>query len=147
MTAGFNKTFTDGIYDASLTGTIADGDLRNAYRTINICGIDYLFLTLDFGPNAEMLQWADSVVSAHPNHRVIVTTHGYLYRDGTTLDSEDAFPASSGPIRDRKEEQAEKPSLDGDDIWEQFVSKHANVQMVLSGHDPCQHVVYRQDKG
>lgn len=147
VTAGFNKTFNDGIYNASLSGTMAEGDLRNAYRTINICGIDYLFLTVDFGPNAEMLQWASSVVEAHPNHRVIMITHGYLYRDGTTLDSEDAFPASTGPVKDRREEQAEKPSLDGDDIWEQFASKHANVQMVLSGHDPCQHVVYRQDKG
>ena len=147
VTAGFNMAFDDGIYNQQITGVMTQGDLSNAYRTINICGIDYLFLTLDFGPNAEMLQWADSVVEAYPDHRVIVITHGYLYRDGTTLDSDDAFPASTGPLKSRKEEQTEKPSLDGDDIWEQFASKHENVQMVLSGHDPCQHVVYRQDKG
>ncbi len=147
VTAGFNKTFDDGVYNKQLTGVMTEGDVSNAYRTINICGIDYLFLTLDFGPNAEMLEWADSVVEAHPNHRVIVTTHGYLYRDGTTLDSEDAYPASRYPLKTRKEEQEEKPSLDGDDIWTDFASKHQNIQLVLSGHDPCQHVVYRQDKG
>ena len=147
VTAGFNLAFDDGIYNEQITGVMKQGDMSNAYRTINICGIDYLFLTLDFGPNAEMLEWADSVVAAHPEHRVIVATHGYLYRDGTTLDGNDAFPASTGPLKSRKEEQAEKPSLDGDDIWEQFASRHKNVQLVLSGHDPCQHVVYRQDKG
>ena len=147
VTAGYNKTFNDGIYQQQLTGVMTEGDMSNAYRTINICGIDYLFLTLDFGPNAEMIAWADSIVSAHPNHRVIIITHGYMYRDGTTLDAGDAYCASKYPLRDRKAEQAEKPSLDGDDMWEQFVSKHENIQMVLSGHDPCQHVVYRQDKG
>ncbi len=146
-TAGFNKTFDDGIYNKQLTGTMIEGDVTNAYRTITIGNIDYLFLSLDFGPNAEMLAWADSVVSAHPNHRVVVITHGYLYRDGTTLDKNDAYSASTSPIKDRKPEQAEKPSLDGDEIWKQFASKHPNIQLVLSGHDPCQHVVYRQDKG
>ena len=147
ITAGYNKTFNDGIYNKQLTGVMTEGDVSNAYRTINICGIDYLFLTLDFGPNADMIAWADSVVAAHPNHRVIVITHGYMYRDGTTLDDGDAYCASKYPLRDRKAEQAKKPSLDGDDMWTQFVSKHPNIQMVLSGHDPCQHVVYRQDKG
>lgn len=147
VTAGFNKTFDDGIYNNQLTGVMTEGDVTNAYREINICGIDYLFITLDFGPNAEMLQWADSVIEKYPEHRVIIITHGYLYRDGTTLDKDDAYPASKSPIRDRKEEQEEKPSLDGDQIWEQFASKHQNIQLVLSGHDPTHHVVYRQDKG
>lgn len=147
VTAGYNKTFNDGIYNQQLTGIMTEGDVSNAYRTINICGIDYLFLALDFGPNAEMLAWADSVISAHPDHRVIVITHCYMYRDGTTLDDGDAYCASKYPLKDRKAEQAKKPSFDGDDMWEHFVSKHPNIQMVLSGHDPCQHVVYRQDKG
>ncbi len=147
ITYGFNGALNDGIYNQQLTGVMTEGDVSNAYRTINICGIDYLFLALDFGPNAEMLAWADSVVSAHHNHRVIVITHGYMYRDGTTLDANDAYSASTAPLKDRKDEQAEKPSLDGDEIWEQFASKHSNIQMVLSGHDPCQHVVYRQDQG
>ncbi len=147
VTAGYNKTFNDGIYNQQLTGVMTEGDVSNAYRTINICGIDYLFITLDFGPNAQMLSWADSVIEAHPDHRVIIITHGYMYRDGTTLDVGDAYCASKYPLKDRKDEQATKPSLDGDKMWEQFVCKHPNIQMVLSGHDPCQHVVYRQDKG
>jgi len=147
ITAGFNKTFDDGIYNEQLTGVMEEGDLSNAYRTIEIGGIDYLFMTLDFGPDAETLDWANSVVAEHPDHRVIMVTHGYMYRDGTTLDANDAYSASRYPLRDKKEEQATNPSLDGDDIWREFASKHENIQLVISGHDPCQHVVYRQDSG
>lgn len=145
---GFSSTFNDGIYNKQqVTGVMTEGRMENAYRTINICGIDYLFMALDFGPNAEMLDWANSVVEAHPNHRVVVITHGYMYHDGTTLGGDDLYPASTHPIRCRKDQQSKKPSLDGDDMWEQFVSKHENVQLVLSGHDPAQHIVYRQDQG
>lgn len=147
ITAGFNKTFDDGIYNEQLTGVMTEGDLTNAYRTINIGGIDYLFMTLDFGPNAETLAWANSVVEEHPEHRVVMITHGYMYRDGTTLDADDAYSASRYPLKDKKAEQATKPSLDGDDIWREFGSKHENIQLIISGHDPCQHIVYRQDEG
>ena len=147
VTAGFNKTFDDGIYNQQLTDVMVEGDVSNAYRTLKIGDVDYLFMTLDFGPNDEVLAWANSVVEAHPDHRVVMVTHGYMYRDGTTLDKYDAYSASRYPLRDKKAEQAEKPSRDGDEIWEKFASQHENVQLVISGHDPCQHVVYRQDAG
>jgi len=145
--SGFNVALDDGIYNHQLTGTMEADDLSNAYRTINIGGIDYLFLALDFGPNADMLAWADSVVEAHPDHRVVVITHAYMYRDGTTLDGDDVYPASNYPLHNRIEQHKTNPSLDGDDIWERFASKHSNVQLILSGHDPYHNIVYRQDKG
>ena len=138
----FNTTFNDGIYNQQLTGVMTEGDMTCAYRTLRVGQIDYLFITVDFGPTVEMLEWAGQVADAHPDHRVILTTHAYLYRDGTTLDGEDAFPASTSP-RNRPAELC----MDGDDIWEKFASQHPNVHMVLSGHDPAQHIVYRQDPG
>ena len=147
ITAGFNKTFDDGIYNEQLTDVMTEGDLTNAYRTINIGGIDYLFMTLDFGPDAKTIAWANSVAEAHPDHRIVIVTHGYMYRDGTTMDSNDAYPASTSPLADKKAEQATNPSLDGDDIWREFASKHENIQLVISGHDPAQHIIYRQDEG
>ena len=138
----FNTTFNDGIYNQQLTGVMTEGDMTCAYRTLKVGQIDYLFITVDFGPTVEMLEWAGQVADAHPDHRVILTTHAYLYRDGTTLDGEDAFPASTSP-RNRPAELC----MDGDDIWEKFASQHPNVHMVLSGHDPAQHIIYRQDPG
>lgn len=119
-------------------GTVV-GDLTNSYRYLSVGGIDYLIMTLDFAPNEEMLAWADSVIEAHPNHRVIITTHAYMYRDGTTISSEDLYPPTYYSGYDNAQ--------NGDDMWEKCFSKHKNIVMVLSGHDPWQHIVYRQDRG
>ena len=121
-------------------GGTVKGDLTNSYRYFSVQGTDYLLMTLDFAPSDATLAWANKVIKAHPNHQVIVVTHAYMYRDGTTLDAEDCYPATyfSSHYDDPQ---------NGDDMWEKCFSKHKNVVMVLSGHDPWQHVVYRQDKG
>lgn len=120
-------------------GGIVQGDLTNSYRYFNVQGTDYLILTLDFAPNEEMLAWANSVIEAHPDHRVIAITHAYMYRDGTTLDAGDCYPPSYY--------KGYTNAQNGDQMWEKCFSKHENVVLVLSGHDPWQHIAYRQDKG
>jgi len=120
-------------------GENVKGDLTSSYRYFNIQGTDYLIMTLDFAPSEKTLDWANSVIKAHPDHKVIAVTHAYMYRDGTTIDKGDCYPPTyySGY----------KDAQNGDDMWEKCFSKHKNVVMVLSGHDPWQQVVYRQDKG
>ncbi len=136
-----NATFNDPAtspYSSSYEGSF-DGTLNNTWRTLTAGSnqIPYLILTLDYGPTDKILAWADQVVQAHPDHNVIVTTHAYLFRDGTTLDSGDVCPPS-----------ASNPAFNnGDQVWEKFVKKHENIVMVLSGHDPCAQVVVNQTKG
>ncbi len=115
------------------------GDLTNSYRYFEIQGTKYLIITLDFAPNEATLNWANEVIKAHPNHKVIAITHAYMYRDGTTIDAGDQYPPTyySGYTN----------AQNGDDMWAKCFSQHENVLMVLSGHDPWQHVLYRQDKG
>ncbi len=120
-------------------GGIVKGDLTNSYRTIEAGGTKYLIMTIDFAPSGAALQWASDVIAAHPDHKVIITTHAYMYRDGTTLDKDDCYPPSYY--------KGYTDAQNGDDMWNKVFSKHENVLMVLSGHDPWQHIVYRQDKG
>lgn len=120
-------------------GGEVQGDLTNSYRTFTIQGTDYLILTLDFAPDEEMLRWADKVITEHPDHKVIAVTHAYMYRDGTTISEGDCYPPTHYEGYDNAQ--------NGDDMWEKCFSKHDNVLLVLSGHDPWQHIVYRQDKG
>ncbi len=120
-------------------GGIVKGDLTNSYRTVEIGDTKYLIMTLDFAPSDAVLEWADKVISSHPKHKVIVTTHAYMFRDGTTLDKDDCYPPTyyQGYVNPQN----------GDDMWNKVFSKYSNVLMVISGHDPWQHIVYRQDKG
>lgn len=135
----FNNSFNNGFYENTVDGVMTEGDLTNSYRYFNIQGTDYLILTVDFAPSTAVLDWANSVIEAHPHHNVIVVTHAYMYRDGTTLDSGDCYPPTYY--------KAYTDPQNGDDMWKKSFSKHENVLMVLSGHDPWQHIVYRQDEG
>ncbi len=135
----FNSYLHNGFYENSIDGQMTKGDLTNSYRYLSIQGKDYLIMTLDFAPSSKVLDWANSVIKKHPNHKVIVTTHAYMYRDGTTMDDNDLYPPTHyGGYTDAQ---------NGDDMWAKCFSKHKNVLMVLSGHDPWQQIVYRQDKG
>lgn len=133
-----NATFNQAPYSNSYQGSF-DGTLNNTWRTI-LAGsnkIPYLIMTLDYGPTDQVLSWAEQVVRDHPDHNVIITTHAYLFRDGTTLDSSDVCPpSSSGPQHNN-----------GDQIWDKFAKKHRNIVMVLSGHDPSGKVVVNQAQG
>ncbi len=120
-------------------GGDVEGDLTNSYRYFSIQGTDYLIMTLDFAPDEETLKWADSVIEANPDHKVIIVTHAYMYRDGTTISSEDCYPPTYY--------EGYNDPQNGDDMWSKCFSKHENVVLVLSGHDPWQHIVYRQDVG
>lgn len=147
----FNSVFHNGYYETSIDGVMnpdeivlsdsstVSGDITNSYRYLSVGGVDYLIMTLDFGLSEDVLQWADSVIEAHPNHKVIITTHAYMYRDGTTIDANDCYPPSYFTTYEN--------ALNGDEMWEKSFSKHKNIVMVLSGHDPWQHIVYRQDEG
>lgn len=133
--APFINSFSTDVYRNQFDGFYQDSIL-NSYRTFTVGETDYLFVTLDYGANDDILAWASDIIEAYPDHRVIITTHAYLNSDGTTLDkTEDAAPSTSGGTND------------GDDMWNKLVSQHANIVLVVSGHIVSEQIVYRQDKG
>ncbi len=95
--------------------------------------IKYLFINLDYGACDRVLAWASDVCEAHPDHKVIVNTHGYLHTDGTTIDLGDPTPPAI--------HWTSVGLNNGDDMWNEFVSKHANIEMVLSGHIGANEVI------
>ena len=142
--AFFERYFANENYMSQFDGFMNEGDLANSYKLFTIGSTKYMLLTLDYGASDDVLLWANDLVAKHPDHKVIVTTHAYLYNDGTTLSMGDtALPsdhsdADSSPL---------KIYNDGQQIWEKFVSKHPNILLVLSGHDPCDNVVTLQSVG
>ena len=133
--ANFNSTFMNTGYKEMLGGTY-NAKLENSWQELIVGDLKYLIITLDYGPDDSVLNWASKIIEAHPKHNVIITTHAYLFRDGTTLDANDVCPPStSGGVNN------------GDHIWEKLVSKHENIVLVLSGHDPCNEIIMTQTPG
>ncbi len=128
--------FTDNI-----TGYYAEGKVDNTYSVFNAGGVDYLLVNLDYGPDDAMLTWASGVIESYPNHKVIITTHAYLYRDGTTLDMTDMCAPNRGTSVSNAKYN------NGDDIWNELVSKHENIFLVVSGHDEYDDIVMTQTYG
>ena len=126
----------DSTYTAQYDGVFEEGSALNTYKFLTVGEVDYLFLSLDFGFSDEVIAWASEIIEAHPNHNVVITTHAYLYRDGTTLDENDLCPPT-----------ARGGHNNGDDMWDKFISKHENIVLVLSGHDPSANVVTTQTVG
>lgn len=95
----------------------------NTYHTLTIGTLNYLFLNLDHGPSDDVLEWACGVVEQHPEHNVIITTHGYIDGDGKFLEAPDTMaPTLTTGFNDA-------PA-----IWDGLVRKYENIVMVVCGH-------------
>lgn len=135
----YNQYLTSNeYYMNNLTGYYGEGDVTSAYTIVTLGSTKWLIMTLDFGPTDDMLEWASDVIGAEENQdcKVIITTHAYLYRDGTTIDVEndDCYAPS----------KYNSAFNDGDGIFDKLINKHSNIVLVLSGHDPHDHIVCEQ---
>src|SRR5262249_24357468 len=75
---------------------------------------------LEWAVRKNALCWADSVVAANPDCRVIIATHCYTN--------------SSGKRTGTCAEEHNIIGNCGKTTWNEFVSKHSNICMVVSGH-------------
>ena len=131
----FIRAFDYNKYSDVIGGSYG-GNMLNTWQELIVGDNKYLIMALDFGPSNEVLDWASEVIASHPTHNVIITTHAYLFRDGTTLDVDDVCP----PIGNGGKNN-------GDHMWDKLISQHENIVMVISGHDPHDNIVVAQDKG
>lgn len=137
LNAYFHTVFNDDIYRAQIDGSMTPADVANTYNAFEVGNTKYLLITLDYGASDAVLEWASGIVESYPDHKVIINTHAYLFRDGTTVDAYDTYPAT----------RVDGGANDGDDMWEKFISKHENIVLVFSGHDPYDHIVYTKSVG
>ena len=135
----FNVAMADSKYASEIPAEqrFKADELENTYRVFTVGEEKFVSITLDYGPTDEELAWASSVCEAYPDHKIIMTTHAYMFRDGTTLDKGDVVPPSN----------ADPANNDGDEVFEKFVKQHENIVLVMSGHDPSTYIATRKDVG
>ena len=121
----FNEYFADSSFAdqvKSRGGTFKEGDLSNTYDIKEIGKTKYLFLTLDYNPSDEVLEWAGNVISENSDCSVIISTHGYLHSDKTLITI-------------------------GKNVWTKLASQYENIEMVLCGHISSNSVQFTQFRG
>ncbi len=117
----------DGTYSESIV---------NSYKSMEICGTKYLFVTVDFNPTGNVISWLNNLLAdpQYADHRAIITTHGYLTGNGSIITSnsnDTMFPTSYTP----------------DKLWKYCLSRHKNVFMIVSGHVGVNDIVYNYNTG
>ena len=115
-TEEFNATFTAARY-TDVAGAYQSGKVDNIYSTFDAGGVHWLVLTLELWPRTEVIDWARSVVAAHPNANVIVQTHSYLEANGSISQSNGGYGSNSPQY-----------------LYDHLIKVYPNIKMVLSGH-------------
>ena len=115
--------------------------VANYYVKTEIEGEKYIVFSFEYGAPDDVLAWAGEICDANKDYKVIITTHAYMYRDGTTLDAGDVVPPN------KSDSTSDDHRNNGDVVWDKFISQHENIVLVFSGHDPCPNVILRQDHG
>jgi len=57
----------------------------NNYQSLTLLGMDFIFMNLQYMTPETVLEWAADVVSNNPDTRFFVTTHSWIYPDGTKV--------------------------------------------------------------
>ena len=97
------------------------------YDLMTIGGRDFIFLYL--GLNHETtddgVAWANKVLKMYPHRTAVILTHQFLSTSGSLLTGSYGF---------------------ADQILDKIVEPNPNVRMVLCGHEPASHNLYRKMK-
>lgn len=108
------------VYWSAITGYHKES-IVNSYKTVEICGIKYLFITVDFNPTEKVFLWLDEILGKYPDHHAIVALHSFINKNGEIRTSEKGdtmFPLG----------------FTADKLWESVLKKHKNLLMVVCGH-------------
>ncbi len=82
---------------------------RGHYDLITAGGVDFLVLSMGWGPGDAEIEWMKQVLAKYPERVAILNLHEYMLTTG-----------GLGPIPQR--------------IYDEVIATHANVRMVMSGH-------------
>ena len=115
--------------------TTDEPSVANTAHEFTVNGVDYLIVTIEYAAYSTegVMDWANNIIKNHPHHNVIVTTHAYLSDNGDILDgTNNGSPSSYAGSESHN---------NGDYFWDNLISKHENISMVICGHVGVENIV------
>ncbi len=118
---------------SSFGGALESGKMDNTWHTFRAGGLNWIILSLEFGPRNKVLDWAAGIIKAHPKHKIIINTHAYMYSDDTRMGEGKGhkwLPKDYGLGKDTGSEAVNE----GEQMWDKLVKNYPNILLVFSGH-------------
>ena len=115
----------------------------NSYQVFQAGGENYLHIALSCGAPDGDLAWAQSVISAHPGLKTIVTTHslstggaigGFSDRIRACRYWAEHNPTGTWNKTTGEGDRYQIPGNGGIDIWNEFIKSNDQIFMALCGH-------------
>lgn len=140
-------------YVASFEDPYGISGVENSYYRMEINGVKWMILQLEYHPRVHVIEWADSILKQYPDDNVILTTHAYIGNDDaaysthwmpyTKQDSE-----IGGYIGELMPTPTVWPGGSELPIWTELIYPNDNVKLLLCGHASTTdgHVLTRRDK-
>ncbi|MFC1817392.1 metallophosphoesterase, partial [Thermodesulfobacteriota bacterium] len=141
-TSKYNKYFGPGRFKGKAwygghMGTAND----NNYAFFESANLKFMVVNLEYAPTDKALSWANKLIEQYKDRRVIVVTHCYLK----------ICKVGKTGCGGHKKNCATAYNLEGnagDVIWENLISIHGNIFMVLSGHvTDVEHIIRKSYAG
>ena len=139
--AGFHKYICTDDYKNQMSGFFYDSSkaakdgnsMSNCFQKITNGTEKYLMLGLDYNiyNNAAVREWANEVIAANPDHKVIVSIHAYLSSGGALLNTD---IGEAGTNKNDGNEWTDFEYFSANQLWDGIFSKHANIAAILCGH-------------
>lgn len=122
-------------------------DMRNTVHKFEANGQKFMVITLDVSASNAVVTWADGIIAANPDRRVILDTHAYLYDGGARFNNA-PDPEHPGQTFDQSRDALLRVDVQGEAVyngaayggrdaetlWNNLVRKYPNVSLFLSGH-------------
>ena len=119
---------------AKTSGTFDRGRVDNHWQSFDTPWGPLMVVALEFGPRDAVVDWAKQAIEQHPDHRVLLLTHAYLYSDGTRYDWAAKGEAQKWNPHSYGVGQDPAGVNDGEELWRKLVEPYPNVVMTLNGH-------------
>ncbi|MBO4573541.1 MAG: DUF1080 domain-containing protein [Clostridia bacterium] len=134
----FNQYYRYDVYSQYdyFGGAYEEGSMENYYYLMTINGADYLFMGLELAVRPAVAEWANQVIAAYPERKVIIVNHAFMDNNfGDLMDSS----ANGAPSQYKTD-----AGMDADELWDIVISKHDNIILVLCGHMNTHQVLHRE---
>lgn len=108
--------------------------MENSYHLFAVGDRKFLVLGLEFGPRQDVVRWANEVVAKHKDREAILITHAYMYFDDTRYNWAKHMGNQAWNPHAYAVAHPQQDVMDGEELWNNLVSKHENFILTINGH-------------